>query len=730
MPDGLYNMKFRLFTVSSGGSNVWNETRETTNRVQVTNGLFSVRLGDVTPIPASLFASGDLYFEIELPTPATATCSTAACGVFTEGPMTPRNQLATSAYSYNSETLDGFDSADFGKLVANNTWTGTNTFTNTVLMPSASFATSLVGIDTTGGSLLIDSGLVDVDADIVSFAGGVGSDFNVTAATVGLSTDFFAIVDTSSSEILFTAGVNGEVKIGGIAADAVGTVLVLDTKNSAGDPSSTSNGAMYYNSSTGKFRCRQGGTWVDCVATSQTAYDRSTGSTTPEIKLDSTRGGFDIQDADTTIGASLFAVRAANAGGLGSALFNVSSTGIVTAQNSADSATAFTISRSGSGGSLFVADTTNSRVQIGDAAADANGVALVLDTKNSAGDPTGVAGAMYYNSNAGKFRCFQVSWRDCVGNLQQGYDLSTGGTTPEVKLDSTRGGLDIQDADSTIGASLLAVRGSNGAGLGSALFNVTSTGVTTFQNSTDSAAAFTISRSGSGGSLLVADTTNSRIQIGTATADATGIVLVLDTKNNAGDPTGVDGAMYYNSSLQAFRCYQGTEWRSCIGGLVGASTGTQTVVNTAVDTLITTKTYTVPANNCVPGRVYRVTARGVYTSANLTTPSLIFTIRLGSTVVAASTTTNSGNGQTNRQWSVNADIICQTAGVSGTVESAGTFDIQTTATAVASAEMANTAPVTVNTTTSQLLQASIKWGTANANNSFTVRQLMIESLGP
>ncbi|MEO5690606.1 MAG: hypothetical protein ABIQ64_00265, partial [Candidatus Saccharimonadales bacterium] len=44
-PDGLYNMQFRLYTVSSGGTATWTETRETTNRVQVTNGLFAVQLG-------------------------------------------------------------------------------------------------------------------------------------------------------------------------------------------------------------------------------------------------------------------------------------------------------------------------------------------------------------------------------------------------------------------------------------------------------------------------------------------------------------------------------------------------------------------------------------------------------------------------------------------------------------------------------------------------------------
>lgn len=42
------------------------------------------------------------------------------------------------------------------------------------------------------------------------------------------------------------------------------------------------------------------------------------------------------------------------------------------------------------------------------------GTQLVLDTKTDAGDPTGVNGGMYYNSNSGKFRCFEASaWKDC-----------------------------------------------------------------------------------------------------------------------------------------------------------------------------------------------------------------------------------------------------------------------------------------------------------------------------
>lgn len=112
MPNGLYNMRFSIYTASSGGTAAWTETRETTNRVQVTNGLFSTRLGEVSPLPASLFNNTDLYFEITMPTPATATCSTASCQTW-ESPMTSRQKLATSAYAFNSDTLDGLDSSAF-----------------------------------------------------------------------------------------------------------------------------------------------------------------------------------------------------------------------------------------------------------------------------------------------------------------------------------------------------------------------------------------------------------------------------------------------------------------------------------------------------------------------------------------------------------------------------------------------------------------------------------------
>ena len=124
MADGQYNMKFKLFSVVSGGSPIWEETRETTNRVQVTNGVFSVQLGDVTALTPSVFTAQPLYFEIELPTTSTATCGTVSCASFNGTEiMSPRRPLGASPYAMNADTLDGIDATTFARQDTSNTFT-------------------------------------------------------------------------------------------------------------------------------------------------------------------------------------------------------------------------------------------------------------------------------------------------------------------------------------------------------------------------------------------------------------------------------------------------------------------------------------------------------------------------------------------------------------------------------------------------------------------------------
>ncbi len=94
--NGVVPIKFSLFDSSSDGVEVWTETHQA---VTVTDGLYSVLLGSVTPLSADLFAappsSGaaqhDLYLEIEV----------------NGSVLSPRSQIISTPYSAVSTRVDG-----------------------------------------------------------------------------------------------------------------------------------------------------------------------------------------------------------------------------------------------------------------------------------------------------------------------------------------------------------------------------------------------------------------------------------------------------------------------------------------------------------------------------------------------------------------------------------------------------------------------------------------------
>ncbi|MFZ5845070.1 MAG: hypothetical protein ACOY0S_01230 [Patescibacteria group bacterium] len=58
--------------------------------------------------------------------------------------------------------------------------------------------------------------------------------------------------------------------------------------------------------------------------------------------------------------------------------------------------------------------------------------------------------------------------------------------------------------------------------------------------------------------------TTANVQIGAGGAGSTTPDLLgLDVKSTTGDPTGFEGAMYYNTADNKFRCYEGAAWKDC-----------------------------------------------------------------------------------------------------------------------------------------------------------------------
>lgn len=80
------------------------------------------------------------------------------------------------------------------------------------------------------------------------------------------------------------------------------------------------------------------------------------------------------------------------------------------------------------------------------------------------------------------------------------------------------------------------------------------------------------------------------VQIGAGGAGSTTPdYLALDVKSTTGDPAGgFEGALYYNTFDNVFRCYQGATWTNCIGA--GGSSTLQTSYDTASGNTILTTT--------------------------------------------------------------------------------------------------------------------------------------------
>ena len=103
---------------------------------------------------------------------------------------------------------------------------------------------------------------------------------------------------------------------------------------------------------------------------------------------------------------------------LGSSLSGASSNGTYFGINASPSFTGNLLDLQNNGSRVLKVTTTN--VQIGSAAGVSSPILFTLDTKNTAGDPSGSNGAQYFNSVLGRLRCFENgAWVNCTSASSQ-----------------------------------------------------------------------------------------------------------------------------------------------------------------------------------------------------------------------------------------------------------------------------------------------------------------------
>lgn len=233
------------------------------------------------------------------------------------------------------------------------------------------------------------------------------------------------------------------------------------------------------------------------------------------------------------------------------------------------------------------------------------------------GTAPAVNGYMYlYGCGDGNFNPTNSVYYASGSRVKVGAGLDLVGYSGE---DITGGGMGGSlTAGNTLVSGTLSVTGNtnlrDGAVVGN---NFTVNGLTSLQTTTNSTTGFQILNA-SGTPQFVVDTTNARTYIGNPTADSTGALLVLDTKNSAGDPstTGLTGgAMYYNSNSNTFRCYENSAWYDCVSRhkiVLGADVADSSGACTNAD--ITGLSFSVSS-----GQVYRFHALIEFTAASTNT---------------------------------------------------------------------------------------------------------------
>ncbi|HAE36356.1 TPA: hypothetical protein DCX66_00960, partial [Candidatus Nomurabacteria bacterium] len=177
--NGTYNMEFKLYTASSGGTTLWTETRTGANKVQVTNGLFSVMLGEVSTLSGVDFNQTSIYLGVNIGgTDVTPTW---------DGEMTPRKKLGTVPASLVSDKTINIFGGNSTTLLGSIPYQS-DTDVTTLLAPNTTTTKNFLGMTGTGtnGAVPVWGALANADIP-TTLTGKTYNGLTLTSLTTGFS---------------------------------------------------------------------------------------------------------------------------------------------------------------------------------------------------------------------------------------------------------------------------------------------------------------------------------------------------------------------------------------------------------------------------------------------------------------------------------------------------------------------------------------------------------------
>ena len=204
--EGSHDLVFKIYSAAAGGSPLWSETQ---NGIQASNGTFAAQVGGVTPIPAAVFGGAAAYLEI------TVDGTT----------LSPREQLITVPYAFNSQLLEGKDFTAFVSTYTSQTIQGTKTFSGPLNINSSA------GLATTNQPYLNISTNVVLSASQFRFG-------NFAAAPSATALGKGAVYYNTNADSLYVSNGSGWVQLaaGGVSpwGEGAGAVTLNSGTNKVG----------------------------------------------------------------------------------------------------------------------------------------------------------------------------------------------------------------------------------------------------------------------------------------------------------------------------------------------------------------------------------------------------------------------------------------------------------------------------------------------------------------